>query len=321
MRRTASLSQYASTTGRVTLDFDGGLDPPVPCLVQPTASAQLGGATRTTSTNIPSTPREDPAPNRAVPGVLPTDPKRTAELPRNDSRGEHPRRVGDWLIATTVRRIGYPRSPDASELANVGRQQQQLPADRGGTSWASAIGDTVMAHDPLALATNVPTAQAPRVHLLVLGQGVAQASCPRATSCAVASSARGLCGRARPAWPRERSAARRRRGGVAPAPPCLERHRGKCGTASLSLRPQGRHPGLSRPVPCLVQSAYSAVGATQEDQRPRVPDRTAGPRLAHAARLPALASARVTGGRCCALTSLDTPTPSTPASGRHRSHV
>ena len=57
------------------------------------------------------------------------------------------------------------------------------------------------------------------------------------------------------------------------------------------------------------------MGATQEDQRPRVPDRTAGPRLAHAARLPALASARVTGGRCCALASLDTPTPSTACLG------
>ena len=71
----------------------------------------------------------------------------------------------------------------------------------------------------------------------------------------------------------------------------------QCGTAPLSLRPQGRHPGLSRPVPCLVQSAHPAVGATQRDQRPPEPDRTAGPRLALAARLPALASARIARGR------------------------
>ena len=133
---------------------------------------------------------------------------------------------------------------------------------------------------------------------------------------AVSSSARRLCGAVRPARPRERVAARCRRGGAAPAPPCIERHRGvQCGTAPLSLRPQGRHPRLSRPVPRLVQSAHPAVGATQGDQRPPEPDRTAGPRLAHAARLPALASARIARGRWRALTSLDTPTPSTACLG------
>ena len=42
----------------------------------------------------------------------------------------------------------------------------------------------------------------------------------------------------------------------------LECHRGvQCGTTPLSLRPQGRHSGLSRPVPCLVQSAHAALWA------------------------------------------------------------
>ena len=64
----------------------------------------------------------------------------------------------------------------------------------------------------------------------------------------------------------------------APAPSRLECHRGvQCGTTPLSLRAQGRHqassrsernPGLSRPVPCLVQSAHTALGTAQGDQRP-----------------------------------------------------
>ena len=68
------------------------------------------------------------------------------------------------------------------------------------------------------------------------------------------------------------------RGGAAPAPSRLECHRGvQCDTAPLSLRAQGRHqassrsernPGLSRPVPCLVQSAHTALGTAQGDQRP-----------------------------------------------------
>ena len=50
---------------------------------------------------------------------------------------------------------------------------------------------------------------------------------------------------------RERIAARGRRGGAAPAPSRLECHRGvQCDTAPLSLRAQGRYPGLSRAVPC-----------------------------------------------------------------------
>ena len=108
----------------------------------------------------------------------------------------------------------------------------------------------------------------------------------------------------------ERIAARGRRGGAAPAPSRLECHRGvQCGITPLSLRPQGRHSGLSRPVPCLVQSAHPALGTAQGDQRSRVPDRTAGPRLAHAARLSALADTALIHGRCRALASLDTPDP------------
>ena len=41
-------------------------------------------------------------------------------------------------------------------------------------------------------------------------------------------------------------------------------HRGvQCGITPLSLRPQGRHSGLSRPVPRLVQSAHAALGTAQ----------------------------------------------------------
>ena len=70
-----------------------------------------------------------------------------------------------------------------------------------------------------------------------------------------------------------------------------------------------RHSGLSRPVPCLVQSAHAALGTAQGDQCSRVPDRTAGPRLAHAARLSALADTALIHGRCRALALLDTPRP------------
>ena len=141
-------------------------------------------------------------------------------------------------------------------------------------------------------------------------QGAAQASCARPASCAVSSSAHRLRGTARPTWRGERIAARCRRGGAAPAPSRLECHRGvQCGITPLSLRPQGRHSGLSRPVPCLVQSAHAALGTAQGDQCSRVPDRTAGPRLAHAARLSALADTALIHGRCRALALLDTPRP------------
>ena len=107
------------------------------------------------------------------------------------------------------------------------------------------------------------------VPVLVLGQGAAQAPCPRAAPRAVSTSSWRLRGTARPAWPRERIAARCYRGGAAPAPSRLECHRGvQCGTTPLSLRPQGRHSGLSRPVPRLVQSAHTALGTAQGDQRP-----------------------------------------------------
>ena len=129
---------------------------------------------------------------------------------------------------------------------------------------------------------------------------------PRPGSCAVSSSARRLRGPARPAGRGERCAARGRRGGAAPAPSRLERHRGvQCGIAPLSLRAQGRHPGLSRPVPCLVQSTHAALGTAQGEQRSPVPDRTASPRLAHAARLSALADTALIHRRCRALASLD----------------
>ena len=148
------------------------------------------------------------------------------------------------------------------------------------------------------------------VPVLVLGPGAAQASCARPASCAVSSSARRLRGTARPTWRGERIAARGRRGGAAPAPSRLERHRGvQCGTAPLSLCAQRCYPRLSRPVPCLVQSAHAALGTAQGDQRSRVPDRTAGPRLAHAARLSALADTALIHGRCRALALLDTPRP------------
>ena len=109
-------------------------------------------------------------------------------------------------------------------------------------------------------------------------------------------------------------------------------HRGvQCGTTPLSLRAQERHqassrsernPGLSRPVPRLVQSAHAALGTAQGDQCSRVPDRTAGPRLAHAARLSALADTALIHGRCRVLALLDTPRPrALRASGQARSCV
>ena len=94
------------------------------------------------------------------------------------------------------------------------------------------------------------------------------------------------------------------------------------GITPLSLRPQGRHSGLSRPVPRLVQSAHAALGTAQGDQFSRVPDRTAGPRLAHATRLSALADTALIHGRCRALALLDTPRPrALRASGQARSCV
>ena len=54
----------------------------------------------------------------------------------------------------------------------------------------------------------VRSGREPGVHLLVLGQGAAQAPCPRAAPRAVSSSPWRLRGTARPAWPRERIAAR-----------------------------------------------------------------------------------------------------------------
>ena len=77
----------------------------------------------------------------------------------------------------------------------------------------------------------VRSGREPGVHLLVLGQGAAQAPCPRAAPRAVSTSSWRLRGTARPARRRERIAARCYRGGAAPAPSRLECHRGvQCGT-------------------------------------------------------------------------------------------
>ena len=63
-------------------------------------------------------------------------------------------------------------------------------------------------------------------------------------------------------------------------------------------------------------------GRHKGHQRSRVPDRTAGPRLAHAARLSALADTALIHGRCRALASLDHPRPrALRASGQARSCV
>ena len=92
-------------------------------------------------------------------------------------------------------------------------------------------------------------------------------------------------------------------------------------TKVLSLL-SAENPGLSRPVPCLVQSAHAALGTAQGDQRSRVPDRTAGPRLAHAARLSAVADTALIHGRCRALASFGHPRPrALRASGQARSCV
>ena len=139
------------------------------------------------------------------------------------------------------------------------REAREVPAQSGAGSGAGA-------EERVAPARGVGRAlvrsgREPGVHLLVLGQGTAQAPCPRAAPRAVSTSSWRLRGTARPAWPRERIAARCYRGGAAPAPSRLECHRGaQCGITPLSLRPQGRHSGLSRPVPRLVQSAHAALG-------------------------------------------------------------
>ena len=158
------------------------------------------------------------------------------------------------------------------------------------------------------------------VHLLVLGQGAAQASCARARHRALY---RHLLAAYGALQDQLGAASASLLEAVEAVLSRLECHQGvQCGTAPLSLRAQGRHPGLSRPVPCLVQSAHAALGTAQGDQRSRVPDRTAGPRLAHAARLSALADTALIHGRCRALALLDTPRPrALRVSGQARSCV
>ena len=208
-------------------------------------------------------------------------------------------RIESLAVGECAKLAKYLRNPGAG--VGAGAEERVAPARGVGRTLVGAGGEL-------------------GVHLLVLGPGAAQASCARPISCAVSSSPRGLRGTARPARPRERIAARGRRGGAAPAPSRLERHRGvQCDTAPLSLCAQGRHPGLSRAVPCLVQSTHAALGTAQGDQRPRVPDRTAGLRLAHAARLSALAHAALISRRGCAHASWTARAPY--ASGRTRSCV
>ena len=101
----------------------------------------------------------------------------------------------------------------------------------------------------------------------------------------VSSSARRPWGSARPARRRGCSAAARCDWGC-----CISATKGFNATLRPCLCVQGRHPGRSRPVPRVLQ----ALGRAQGNERPRVSDRTAGPRLAHAARLSALARARMT---------------------------
>ena len=150
----------------------------------------------------------------------------------------------------------------------------------------------------------------------VLGQGAEDPSTPCPGRGAVTSSARRLRGTARPARRCQCSGARCGAGGAAPAPSRCQCHGGiRRDAASLSLRPQGRPPGLPRAVPSLVQSAHAALGTAQGDPRSPVPDRSAGPRLAHAARVPALTRADRIDGRYRALTAQDTPNPSTACLG------
>ena len=138
------------------------------------------------------------------------------------------------LIAQAAGRIGELGTGECAKLARylrnrapglvLAQTQRAAPARGAGRAVVDAGG-----------ALGMP--------VLVLGQGARQATFPRSQAGAVSSSARRLCGTARPPRPRERVAARCRRGGAASAPPCLERHRGvQCGTAPLSLRPQRRHP-------------------------------------------------------------------------------
>ena len=82
-----------------------------------------------------------------------------------------------------------------------------------------------------------------------------------------------------------------------------QRHRASSAIEGFNaaLRPylyvhKGVTPGLSRIVPCVLQSAHAALGTTQGHKRPRVRERRAGPRLAHAARISALAGAELTPG-------------------------
>ena len=137
------------------------------------------------------------------------------------------------LIAQAAGRIGSLATGECAKLARYLRNrvpglvlaQQSVPAPARGPGRAV-----------------VDAGGAFGMPVLVPGQGAEQPPAPRAPSCAVSSPSRRLRGTARPARPRERVVARCRRGGAAPAPPCIERHRGvQCGTASLSLRPQGRH--------------------------------------------------------------------------------
>ena len=92
-------------------------------------------------------------------------------------------------------------------------------------------------------------------------------------------------------------------------------------TSSSGTSGQPSGPISMAPTLALTSSPRNATAGTapssaaQGDQRPRVPDRTAGLRLAHAARVSALACVELIHGRCRALTSLACLTPSTPCLG------
>ena len=91
----------------------------------------------------------------------------------------------------------------------------------------------------------------PGVHLLVLGQGARQAG---------PGIVRGLVISLPPTPCKTGSAPRALRCST-PLRRCCTSAIAHRAPAPLSLRPQRRHPGLSRPVPCLVQSAHQRLSA------------------------------------------------------------
>ena len=83
---------------------------------------------------------------------------------------------------------------------------------------------------------------------------------------------------------------------------------GQCQGLELSVVVKNAAKGIAAGVSEVFPQAEQRDDS-QGDQCSRVPDRTAGPRLAHAARLSALADTALIHGRCRALALLDTPRP------------